>query len=115
MLKKSVTRALRRALLSGAAAVSVIGLANVLKSLPYSVLRDTVTDAILFPGAIIARIPYPAGVHTGWGSAKWGDLALLGNLAFYALLCFVILHLVARGRAARGSADDRERTSVSDR
>jgi hypothetical protein len=59
--------------------------------LPYSSLRDSVTDAIALPGFLIARIFYPAGVHTGHGAPNWAIVFLCSNFIFYSLLWLAIL------------------------
>ena len=59
--------------------------------LPYSSLRDGITDAITLPGFLIARIFYPAGVHTGHGAPNWGIVFLRSNFVFYSLLWLAIL------------------------
>jgi hypothetical protein len=59
--------------------------------LPYSSLRDSVTDAIALPGFLIARLFYPAGVHTGNGAPNWGIVFLCSNFIFYSLLWLAIL------------------------
>lgn len=59
--------------------------------LPYSSLRDSITDAIALPGFLIARVFYPAGVHTGGGAPNWGVVFLCSNFVFYSLLWLAIL------------------------
>jgi hypothetical protein len=59
--------------------------------LPYSPLRDRVTGAIALPGFLIARLFYPAGLHTGNGAPNWGIVFLCSNLLFYSLVWLAIL------------------------
>jgi hypothetical protein len=75
-------------LLSGLT-IGSVGFAE--RRLPYSSARDNVTDAISFPGFLIARIFYPEGVHTGRGAPDWGVVFLCSNLFFYALVWLAIL------------------------
>ena len=79
----------------GIATCSLIGAAN---HLPYSPLRDVITDALSLPGGLIAGIVYPQGVHTGNGAPYWGLMTVLSNWAFYSLLWFVCLRVVWRSR-----------------
>ena len=59
--------------------------------LPYSPTRDTMTDALRMPGGFIAGLFYPQGIHTGSGSPHWADVAVAGNLTFYAIIWFVCI------------------------
>jgi hypothetical protein len=73
------------------AGLTVAGAGFAERWLPYSPLRDNVTDAISFPGFLIARIFYPEGVHTGSGAPKWGIVFLCSSFVFYSLLWIAIL------------------------
>ena len=66
--------------------------------LPYSPVRDEITDAASLPGMLIARIFYPEGVHTGNGAPSWGYVFLGASVLFYATLWFAVLSFVARRR-----------------
>ena len=80
----------------GTTSVAVIGL---LSRLPYGTLRDTLTDALSMPGALVARLLYSEGIHTGHGSPNWGLVALLANAFCYAALWFALLSaLLSRRR-----------------
>lgn len=92
------SRALFSLLLGG---VSVACVAIAEKWLPYSSVRDDITDAASFPGFLIARIFYPEGVHTGGGAPDWGIVFLCSNVLFYALFWFAILTMVSVSRARR--------------
>ena len=70
--------------------------------LPYSQTRDTITDALKLPGWLIARLVYPAGIHTSGGSG-FGYVLLVGvsNWMVYALVWLLCLMLVGRIRDRR--------------
>ncbi|MDQ2842805.1 MAG: hypothetical protein M3Y72_17550 [Acidobacteriota bacterium] len=88
-------------LLLDALTVGIIGLAG--SKLPYSPLRDEITDAASLPAMLIARIFYPEGVHTGGGAPTWGIAFLGAGVLFYAVVWFGILSLITRrSRQARG-------------
>jgi hypothetical protein len=89
-------------LLLGGISVACVAIAE--KWLPYSSVRDNITDAASLPGFLIARIFYPEGVHTGGGAPNWGIIFLCSNVLFYALLWFAILSMVNASRVRRGPA-----------
>src|SRR5205807_8671641 len=72
---KSVSKILKNIFVrSGAFAIAtlvLVGLAG--DTLPYSRTRDRITDALASPGARIAGLIYPQGVHTGTGARFWGS------------------------------------------
>lgn len=100
-----------RAMVSVVAALLTVSIAGLLVLLPYSKGRDVVSDFLALPGALIAGIFYPAGVHTGSGSPGWAGLALASNILFYALLWFGILTGVRspRRRQKRSGPSEAER------
>ena len=69
----------------------VIAAAN---QLPYSVLRDTITDALSVPGGAIASVVYPEGVHSGHGAPSWGLVAAGCNVAVYIAFWFAVVRIV---------------------
>lgn len=69
--------------------------------LPYSTTRDAIHDIVLMPGAFIAGVFYPQGIHTGRGSIGWAYVAVAGNGVFYALLWFLLIRIVSRIRQGR--------------
>jgi|SRR5579864_1849263 len=81
-------------LLLGALTVGIIGLAGT--RLPYSSIRDEITDAASLPALLIARVFYPEGVHTGGGAPRWGLVFLGAGVLFYALIWFGILSWLTR-------------------
>lgn len=83
-------------LLLGGLTVGVISFCAT--KLPYSPLRDEITDAASLPGMLIARIFYPEGVHTGGGSPSWGIVFLGAGVLFYAIVWFGLLSWMARRR-----------------
>lgn len=80
------------ALLFGITMSSLIGVAG--SRLPYSEARDAITDALTLPGGLIARVMYPAGVHTGSGAPNWGLVAGTANLAVYILFWYILLQVI---------------------
>ena len=92
-----------RVLLSVLGASLTLAVARGASLLPYGAARDRVSDVLAWPGGLIARVFYPAGVHTGSGSPEWGGLVLWANVAFYVVLWFTILTAAGRrGRRANG-------------
>lgn len=79
--------------------VATLWAISALKSLPYGEGGD-LTDTLSLPGAFIAFLFYPEGVHTGRGAASWGWTVLVGNWLFYALVWFILLQTLRlfRGR-----------------
>jgi hypothetical protein len=79
-------------------------LSALLESLPYSTTRDSVQDAVAMPGALLAWLFYPAGVHSGGGSVGWLYVLCGGNVLFYTALWYVGIALCTkawRGRQPR--------------
>src|SRR6266404_7524844 len=87
-------RAIIRVLLSGVLTVITIGSVSTINHLPYSTMRDRITDMLSLPGALIARVLYPEGVHTGNGAPHWGVVAALSNIFIYLVFWFLILSLL---------------------
>ena len=90
-----------RLLLSLLGAIFTLLIAWGVSRLPYSTFRDRVDDFLTLPGALIARVFYPAGVHTGSGAPHWGDLVLWGNVATYTVLWFAVLTVINRWSGRR--------------
>jgi len=84
-------------------------LAAALNLLPYSPATDTIHDALGMPGALIASLIYPEGVHTGHGSAVyWADVVIGFNSLLYSVFWYVCLRLIPylrRRRRKHTSAD----------
>jgi hypothetical protein len=74
--------------------------------LPYSPIRDQITDAASVPATLIAQIVYPEGVHTGKGAPRWGLVFLCAGVLFYTVVWFGILSLPfsIRSRSKAGNA-----------
>jgi hypothetical protein len=64
--------------------------------LPYSPIRDRITDAASVPALLLAQIVYPEGVHTGKGAPRWGIVFLCSGVLFYTVVWFGILSLAVR-------------------
>jgi hypothetical protein len=69
--------------------------------LPYSELRDSISDALSLPGAIISSPFFPQGVHSKIGGEYWGMIAYVGNILFYAVLWFCAIGLFWKFRTRR--------------
>jgi hypothetical protein len=78
-------------------------LVSCLNHLPYSPLRDRITDALSFPGVLIAWPLYPEGVHTNHGSPQWGLVAFVGNVVFYVTAWFILIKLWQRRKKSRSA------------
>jgi hypothetical protein len=65
------------------------------RTVAYRPLVYQVSDALWLPGALVARIFYPAGIHTGRGSVAYVPLATSFNFFIYFGLAFAVL-LLAR-------------------
>jgi len=96
-MKRSATT---RVLLSAIFAALTLAIAWGVSRLPYSALRDRVSDFLSWPGGLVALIFYPAGVHTGPGSPEWGRLVFWANVAFYLVFWFLVLTAVGGWRHA---------------
>jgi hypothetical protein len=75
------TRLLGRAFLSLLLGIAVVGVISLCETkLPYSPLRDEITDAASMPAFFLTRLLYPEGVHTGGGRPNWGFIFLLAGI-----------------------------------
>lgn len=89
----------------GIATSVLVGAAS--NHLPYSPTRVAVTDALSFPGGLIAGLVYPEGVHTGHGAPNWGLLVMVSNVVVYVLFWYASLRLVRRFRSRPGGEQRR--------
>ncbi|MBZ5552405.1 MAG: hypothetical protein LAO21_06770 [Acidobacteriia bacterium] len=87
----------------GIATSILVGLAG--SYLPYSHARDSIVDAFATPGAWIAGLVYPQGVHTGRGAPNWGFAVLGLNFIVYILFWYCCLQVVAYFRRRRQQDD----------
>jgi hypothetical protein len=94
MSKRSLASCAIRGLLLGVLTFWIAGAAG--SMLPYSQLRDTITDAASIPALLITRIFYPEGIHTGGGAATWGIAFFGAGILFYGVIWFCILLLADR-------------------
>lgn len=78
------------------------------KHLPYSEMRDAVTDGLTWSGGFIASLVYPEGVHTGHGAPNWGLLAMVSNMIVYVLFWYVFQKIITHiwGKRHRYDAGD---------
>ena len=70
------------------------GLYLIDKLVPYSSIRDRVTEVLTFPGFIIVRVFYLMGFHIGSGSSELWWAFFFANSFFYAVLCYLILDVL---------------------
>lgn len=96
-------RPLLLALSLGIATSVLTGIANTY--LPYSEIKIRITDALTIPGALIAGLAYPEGVHTGHGAPMFGFWAMVANLGIYILFWYVVLRLIGYFRHRGHRAD----------
>src|SRR5712691_5410414 len=76
----------------GVATFVLIGAAKTY--LPYSVVKDSIIDALTVPGALIAGIAFPQGSHTGSGSASWGYWTMAANLSVYVVFWYACIRFI---------------------
>jgi hypothetical protein len=94
MSQRSLKSCAVRGLFLGVLTFWIFGVAG--RMLPYSQLRDSITDAASIPAILITRMFYPEGVHTGGGAATWGIAFLGAGILFYGVMWFCILLLADR-------------------
>jgi hypothetical protein len=90
-------RAALRALCAVALGVATLELISLIDRLPYSEARVFWRDTLSMPGGIVAFIVVSDGVH-GQSPMLWVWSAILGNLAFYSVLWWLVLKMTARIR-----------------
>ena len=85
---------------AAAAALSVVTCLGIsaISRLPYSEARVTAYDALSMPGGVVAMIGSFVGLYDT-PSAPWAAMCIIGNLAFYALIWWLLLKLVVRFRS----------------
>jgi hypothetical protein len=59
--------------------------------LPYAGILNNIVEMATLPALAIARIFYPAGVHTGLGAPYYGYAVLASGILFYTVVWFIIL------------------------
>src|SRR5580658_1231473 len=67
-----------------------------LNFLPYSPSRDAVTDGFAYPGALVASLFYPEGVHSSRGGSSWALVVITSNVAFYSIVWFCLIQATGR-------------------
>ena len=87
-----------RALGALALGVATLELISLIDRLPYSEARVFWRDALSMPGGIVGSIVVSGGIH-GQSPMLWVWSAILGNLAFYSVLWWLVLKLIARSRS----------------
>ena len=60
-------------------------------------------DTLAYPGALLANLVYPQGLHTGRGSPGWALVVTISNLLLYILIWYLCLKILERlSRNPRG-------------
>jgi hypothetical protein len=96
MKSGAAPRMAAQVLLSFFLCCATLFLIKAINYLPYSPSRDTLSDFLGAPGALIAGLFYPEGVHTGRGSPGWAYVAFTGNAAVYGAVWFLLIRLLGR-------------------
>lgn len=86
---------------SAALGIGTLASIGLVKMLPYSRLRDVITDTMGLPGSLVAILIYPAGVHTGAGAPLWGWIVLAANVVFYTVAWLAVLLILRNARDRR--------------
>jgi hypothetical protein len=73
--------------------------------LPSTSIASALLEDLALPGALVASIPYPQGVHTGRGAPGWARLVILANMVIYILVWYLIIKIVAWRRGTRTVKD----------
>jgi hypothetical protein len=105
MKVKPVARDLMLVFASCILAAGTLYLVSCLNYLPYSPVRDWITDALAMPGGIVGWVFYPGGVHGGH-ALRWLNIVFIANELFYASVWFIVLALWRRRAARLGMSDD---------
>ena len=79
-------------------------LIGAIRFLPYSEVRDAVTDALSYPGGLFSAPFFPQGIHSSTAAEYWPIVAFFGNLLFYAALWFGVLTFLTRRRETKKHA-----------
>jgi len=94
-------RVVVRGIASAGLAVLSVGLISLIDRLPYSHLRDVVSDSLRLPAAFLAGALAPEGIH-GRHPILWLYAGIIALPVTYAVFWFAVLSLLARiGRKAR--------------
>ena len=70
--------------------------------LPYSHVRDVITDLLMLPGGLIAGFVFTEGAHTGHGAPTFGVWAIAANFVFYTLFWYAVLRVATHHRQKAG-------------
>ena len=96
-------RAALRVLGAVALGVATCELVSLIDRLPYSEARVFWRDTLSMPGGIVGSIVASGGVH-GQSPMLWVWSAILGNVAFYSVMWWLVLKLIARSRSRSSDA-----------
>jgi hypothetical protein len=92
-----------RLVLAVALGATTLELVHLLDFLPYSDTRVAWSDALAMPGHVIGFLVASGGVH-GEAPMLWICSFVLGNLAFYGFLWWLVLSGIARLRSRGADA-----------
>jgi hypothetical protein len=90
----------RKVLLSLLLGLGTVTLIRTMGRLASSFAESEIWEWLLFPGALVAMIVSPGGVH-GPRPHLWIPAIYWGNALFYAGVWFAVIRLVARVRTER--------------
>jgi hypothetical protein len=91
--------AARDALLGFALSLLTMLAIGAVDRLPFSSTRDSIHDALTWPGGFVAGFFFPQGLHTGRGSVGWAYLAIALNLLIYSLAWCFLIRIVRKAKA----------------
>lgn len=84
-------------------ALSIISLFAVggMSRMDDSAVAVRMADLLSLPGAVIASIFFPEGLHTGGGAAAWAWTVVASNFFFYAIVWMVLIKIVRKFKMSR--------------
>lgn len=89
---------MHRFILSLALGIATIFMIGLIKELSYTERRYAITDTLSLPGAYLASLVYPEGVHTGHGAVYWAEVVVFSNVILYVVFWYACLEIIARIR-----------------
>ena len=93
-----MTRLRRAAFSAGLGLLTWLALGLLKSDLPFSGAKGRFFDAVSLPGAVIASVFYPEGIHTGSGASGWVYTVVVANFLVYAALWYVALTVGKSGK-----------------
>ncbi len=75
--------------------------------LPFSQTKMRIIDAASLPGAVVAGMLYPEGIHTGRGAPGFAYIAIVANFLVYGALWHTTLSVIQVLRRSQGPSKER--------